>query len=212
MHKLTLRQAEILAFIRENLQQHGMPPTRAEIALRFGFRSRTAAVDHLHALAQKGYIHLHPDRSRGIQLLPVADEPAPLLAEDDIEWVPLIGQVAAGLPIEAIEQHDEKIPLPKGLFATSPTFLLRVRGDSMKDAGILDGDLIAVYKTSIARKGQIVVARIDEEVTVKYLDYENGMAKLLPANAAYQPMLITGEKLMIEGVYVGLIRHAPFSI
>ena len=212
MRQLTLRQAEILEFIRDNLERDGIPPTRAEIALRFGFNSRTAAVDHLRALERKGYIHLYPDRSRGIQLLMTDPEPAQPPDEQDIEWIPLIGQVAAGLPIEAIEQHDEKVPLPKGLFATSPTFLLRVRGDSMKDAGILEGDLIAVYKTSIARKGQIVVARIDEEVTVKYLDYENGIPKLLPANAAYQPMLITREKLVIEGVYVGLIRHAPFSI
>lgn len=198
MEGLTTRQAEILDFIRENIEHNGMAPTRAEVALRFGFKSKNAAADHLRALEQKGYIKLHAELSRGIQLLDAQD--------DDL--IPIIGSVAAGLPIEAIENHDEALPVPKGLFARRPTYLLRVKGDSMKDAGILEGDLIAVYKTGIARKGQIVVARIDNEVTVKYLDSEGDKAKLVPANPAYQPLLIAQEDLVIEGVFVGLIRDS----
>ena len=136
--------------------------------------------------------------SRGIQLLDTQDS----------DLIPVIGSVAAGLPIEAIENHDEALPVPKGLFAKRPTYLLRVKGDSMKDAGILEGDLIAVYKTNIARKGQIVVARIENEVTVKYLDSEGSQMKLVPANPNYQPMLIAPDNLVIEGVFVGLIRDS----
>lgn len=198
MEGLTTRQAEILDFIRESIERNGMAPTRAEVALRFGFKSKNAAADHLRALEQKGHIKLHPELSRGIQLLD----------EQDPDLIPIIGSVAAGLPIEAIENHDHALPVPKGLFAKRPTYLLRVKGDSMKDAGILEGDLIAVYKTSIARKGQIVVARIDNEVTVKYLDAEGAKLKLVPANPDYQPMLIAPEDMVIEGVFVGLIRDS----
>lgn len=196
MEGLTTRQAEILDFIKENIQQNGMAPTRAEVALRFGFRSKNAAADHLRALEQKGYIKLHPELSRGIQLLDAEDE----------DLIPVIGSVAAGLPLEAVENHDHALPVPKGLFAKRPTYLLRVKGDSMKDAGILEGDLIAVYKTNVARAGQIVIARIDNEVTVKYLDYEDRKIKLVPANPSFQPMLISPEDMVIEGVFVGLIR------
>lgn len=198
MEGLTTRQAEILDFIRESIERNGMAPTRAEVALRFGFKSKNAAADHLRALEQKGHIKLHPELSRGIQLL----------EEHDPDLIPVIGSVAAGLPIEAIENYDEALPVPKGLFAKRPTYLLRVKGDSMKDAGILEGDLIAVYKTSIARKGQIVVARINNEVTVKYLDSEGTKMKLVPANPEYQPMLIAPEDMVIEGVFVGLIRDS----
>lgn len=203
MDGLTTRQAEILDFIREHIERNGMAPTRAEVAIRFGFKSKNAAADHLRALDQKGYIRLHPELSRGIQLL---DTP-----EAETDLIPVIGSVAAGLPLEAIENHDHTLPIPKGLFAKRPTYLLRVRGDSMKDAGILEGDLIAVYKTNIARKGQIVIARIDNDVTVKYLDHEGSKIKLLPANPSYQPMLIAPENIVIEGVFVGLIRDS-FSL
>ena len=197
MEKLTTRQTEILAFIRDNIEQTGMAPTRAELAQHFGFKSKNAAADHLRALEQKGHLKLHPDLSRGIQLL-----------DDESDLVPIIGAVAAGLPIEAIENHDQALPVPKGLFAKRPTYLLRVKGDSMKDAGILEGDLIAVYKTNIARKGQIVVARLDNEVTVKYLDHEDNKIKLVPANANYQAIMATPEEVVIEGVFVGLIRDS----
>lgn len=196
MEGLTARQAEILEFIRETVHRSGMAPTRAEVALRFGFKSKNAAADHLRALEQKGCIKLYPELSRGIQLLDEID--------DDL--IPVIGSVAAGLPLEAVENHDHSLPIPKGLFAKRPTYLLRVRGDSMKDAGILEGDLIAVYKTNVARAGQIVIARIDNEVTVKYLDYEGRKIKLVPANPSFQPMLISPEDMVIEGVFVGLIR------
>lgn len=199
MDGLTTRQAEILDFIRENIENTGMAPTRAELALRFGFKSKNAAADHLRALEQKGYIKLHAELSRGIQLL---DQ------QHDADLIPVIGSVAAGLPIEAIENRDEALPVPKGLFAKRPTYLLRVKGDSMKDAGILEGDLIAVYKTSVARKGQIVVARIDNEVTVKYLDQDGGNIKLVPANTDYQPLIISPNDMVIEGVFVGLIRDS----
>lgn len=197
MEGLTARQAEILEFIRETVHRNGIAPTRAEVALRFGFKSKNAAADHLRALEQKGFIKLYPELSRGIQLL---DE------VEDSDQIPVIGSVAAGLPLEAVENHDHSLPIPKGLFAKRPTYLLRVKGDSMKDAGILEGDLIAVYKTNIARAGQIVIARIDNEVTVKYLDYEGRKIKLVPANPTFQPMLISPEDMVIEGVFVGLIR------
>ena len=128
--------------------------------------------------------------------------------EADEDLVPVIGSVAAGLPLEAVENHDHSLPVPRGLFSKRPTYLLRVRGESMKDAGILDGDLIAVYKTGIARAGQIVIARIDNEVTVKYLDYEKKMVKLVPANPTFEPQLISPDKVVIEGVFVGLIRDS----
>lgn len=201
MNNLTIRQAEILDFIQECVRDTGMAPTRAEVALRFGFRSKTAAADHLRALEQKGYVKLHADRSRGIQLLHTEEDEA-------ADLLPVIGSVAAGLPLEAIENHDHQLPVPRGLFSKRPTYLLRVRGESMKDAGILDGDLIAVYKTQIARAGQIVIARIDDEVTVKYLDYDRKMIKLVPANPRFEPQLIAPEKVVIEGVFVGLIRDS----
>lgn len=200
MQALTTRQAEILEFIRDCVERNGMAPTRAEVALYFGFKSKTAASDHLRALEHKGYIKLHAELSRGIQLL--VDE---VLDED---LIPVIGSVAAGLPLEAVENHDHSLPVPRGLFSKRPTYLLRVRGESMKDAGILDGDLIAVYKTHIARAGQIVIARIDNEVTVKYLDFEKKMIKLVPANPTFEPQLISPDNIIIEGVFVGLIRDS----
>lgn len=203
MEGLTTRQAEILDFIRERIAENGIAPTRAELALRFGFKSKNAAADHLRALEQKGYIKLHKELSRGIQLLD---------SQEETDLIPVIGSVAAGLPIEAIENHDHALPVPQGLFAKRPTYLLRVRGDSMKDAGILEGDLIAVHRTNIARKGQIVIARIENEVTVKYLDQEGGQIKLLPANPDYQPILVAPENVVIEGTFVGLIRGDAFGI
>lgn len=200
MHALTTRQTEVLEFIRDCVERNGMAPTRAEVALYFGFKSKTAASDHLRALEQKGYIKLHAELSRGIQLL--MDEAL------DEDLIPVIGSVAAGLPLEAVENHDHSLPVPRGLFSKRPTYLLRVRGESMKDAGILDGDLIAVFKTHIARAGQIVIARIDNEVTVKYLDFEKKMIKLVPANSTFEPQLISPENIVIEGVFVGLIRDS----
>lgn len=195
---LTDRQREVLDCIRQHLQDTGMAPTRAEIADLMGFQSKNAASDHLRALERKGFIRIHNDRSRGIQLLEAAQW------NDD--EMPLVGKVAAGLPIEAIENVERTVPVPQGLFHQRPTYLLRVQGDSMRDAGILDGDLIAVRKTNMARSGQIVVARIDEDVTVKTLQINKSSITLMPANDAFEPIRVSPDQLMIEGIVVGLIR------
>jgi repressor LexA len=195
---LTDRQREVLDCIRRHLQDTGMAPTRAEIADLMGFQSKNAASDHLRALERKGFIRIHNDRSRGIQLLDAAN-----WSDDEM---PLVGRVAAGLPIEAVENVERTVPVPQGLFHQRPTYLLRVQGDSMRDAGILDGDLIAVRKTNMARSGQIVVARIDEDVTVKTLQIDKSSISLLPANDAYEPIRVAPDQLHIEGIVVGLIR------
>ena len=194
---LTERQAEVLAIIRDYIQVNGIAPTHAELAKAIGVSSTRAAADHLKALANKGHIHLHNDKPRGIQLL----------TETFME-LPLVGMVAAGSPMLATENVERRIPVPEGMFRHRPTYLLRVRGESMKDAGILDGDMIAVQKTERARNGQIVVARINDEVTVKYLDTHSPHPVLLPANDAFDPIFVKPEELMIEGVFVGLIRDA----
>lgn len=196
--KLTVRQQQVLDCIRQFQTDTGMAPTRAEIADLMGFQSKNAASDHLRALERKGYLRLHNDRSRGIQLLDAA-----LWPDDEL---PVIGRVAAGMPIEAVENVERSVPVPQGLFRQRPTYLLRVQGDSMKDAGIFDGDLIAVRKTSVARSGQIVVARLDDDVTVKTLKLNAHGATLLPANDAYTPINVSADQLVIEGIFVGLIR------
>lgn len=195
---LTDRQRNVLDCIRQHLNDTGMAPTRAEIADLMGFQSKNAASDHLRALERKGYIHIHNDRSRGIRLLDSAN-----WADDEM---PLVGNVAAGLPIEAIENVERTVPVPQELFHQRPTYLLRVQGDSMRNAGILDGDLIAVRKTNMARSGQIVVARLDDDVTVKTLKINRASITLLPANDAYEPIRVAPEQLAIEGIVVGLIR------
>jgi repressor LexA len=182
------------------VQDTGMAPTRAEIAELMGFQSKNAASDHLRALERKGYIRIHNDRSRGIQLLDVEG-----FNEDEL---PVLGKVAAGLPIEAIENVERTIAVPQGLFRQRPDYMLRVQGDSMRDVGILDGDLIAVRKSNMARAGQIVVARIGEEVTVKTLRMGKSGIVLMPANDAYEPIRVSPEELDIEGIYLGLIRDA----
>lgn len=197
---LTDRQQQVLDCIRQFQRETGMAPTRAEIAELMGFQSKNAASDHLRALERKGHIHLHNDRSRGIQLLDGAIWP-----EDEL---PVVGRVAAGVPIEAVENIERTVPVPQGLFRERPTYLLRVQGDSMIDAGIFDGDLIAVRKSDTARSGQIVVARIDDDVTVKTLKLNRSSATLLPANEAYQPIQVGADQLVIEGIFVGLIRDA----
>lgn len=198
--KLTVRQQEVLDCIRQFQNDTGMAPTRAELAELMGFQSKNAASDHLRALERKGCIRLHNDRSRGIQLLDAA-----LWPDDEL---PVIGRVAAGVPIEAVENVERSVPVPQGLFRQRPTYLLRVQGDSMKDAGIFDGDLIAVRKTSVARSGQIVVARLDDDVTVKTLKLSSQGATLMPANDAYTPIRVAPDQLVIEGIFVGLIRDA----
>ncbi|MCL2524063.1 MAG: transcriptional repressor LexA [Betaproteobacteria bacterium] len=195
--KLTPRQQEILDFIKNSLEMLGAPPTRAEIAQAFGFASANAAEDHLKALAKKGVIILEPGSARGIRLV-------------EQLGLPLIGSVAAGSPILAVENVQGRYVLDAGLFSPRADFLLRVRGLSMIDAGIFDGDLLAVHKTDQVRDGQIVVARLGEEVTVKRLDRGGGQIRLLAENPDFAPIVIEPGmvEFAIEGIAVGLIRGA----
>jgi repressor LexA len=199
--KLTERQSEVLQFIKHEVKGKGIAPTRADIAEHFGFKSKNAATDHIKALQRKGYIKVYNDMSRGIQVTKSRKS-----IENNEDMLPIVGSVAAGSPIEAIENIEDHVEVSPALFKQKPTYLLRVRGDSMKDVGILDGDLIAVKKTNTAENGEIVVARIDDEVTVKRLKIKKTSAALLPENKAYKPILVAANDLIIEGVFVGLIR------
>lgn len=190
---LTPRQHEILDFIRSSLEVFGAPPTRAEIAGAFGFASHNAAEAHLKALAKKGVIVLDPGSARGIRLV-------------EQLGLPLIGSVAAGSPILAVENELGRLQIDPRLFAPRADYLLQVRGNSMTGAGILDGDLLAVHRTSEARSGQIIVARIEDEVTVKRLSRKGGRVELIAENPDYAPLVIRGP-LAIEGLAVGLIRN-----
>src|SRR5574343_1061830 len=195
--KLTPRQQEILDFIKSTLEVLGAPPTRAEIATAFGFASPNAAEDHLKALAKKGAINLEAGSARGIRLV-------------EQLGLPLIGSVAAGSPILAVENVQARYALDASLFSPKADFLLKVRGLSMIDVGIHDGDLLAVHKTSQARDGQIVVARLDEEVTVKRLERSGGQIRLIAENPDFEPIIVDPETVdfAIEGIAVGLIRGA----
>lgn len=199
MSDLTPRQSQILHLIRRAIVETGMPPTRAEIALQLGFRSPNAAEEHLRALARKGCIELLPGSSRGIRLKDVLREQLGL---------PLIGRVAAGKPILAEEHIIDHLPVDAALFQPRPHYLLKVVGMSMKDAGILDGDLVAVHRTSEVRNRQIVVARLENEVTVKRYRQQGSIAWLLPENAEFEPIKVDlqREPLLIEGVVVGVLR------
>lgn len=198
MTKLTERQSEILELIRTIIEETGFPPTRAEIAERLGFKSANAAEDHIKALAKKGAIEIVPGASRGIRL-----------AQPEHSGLPIVGQVAAGNPILAQEHIEEYCPLPSEFFSPSADYLLRVKGMSMKDAGILDGDLLAVHRTEQVRNGQIVVARIEDEVTVKRYFKTRKTVELLPENDEFEPIVIDLKTtpLFIEGLGVGVIRR-----
>jgi repressor LexA len=217
--KLTQRQQEILDLIRLEVQRTGFPPTRAEIARTLGFKSANAAEDHLKALARKGAIELTPGASRGIRLVS-PEAPQPLSGTHASESfgsmlsqafsLPIIGRVAAGSPILAAEHIEREIGVEPSLFSQTPDYLLRVRGASMVNAGILDGDLLAVKKATEARNGQIVVARIGDDVTVKRLLKQAGNIQLLPENPDYQPIVVgPSDDFTLEGIAVGLIRTAP---
>ncbi|HPT49870.1 MAG TPA: transcriptional repressor LexA [Accumulibacter sp.] len=192
---LTPRQQEILDFIRRTLENLGAPPTRAEIASAFGFASHNAAEEHLKALAKKGIIVLEPGSARGIRLV-------------EQLGLPLIGSVAAGSPILAVENVQRRYAVDASLFTPRADFLLRVRGLSMINAGILDGDLLAVHRGSEVRNGQIVVARLDEEVTVKRFHRRGDVVELLAENPDFAPIVVDvrTRALTIEGRAVGLIR------
>lgn len=198
---LTSRQQSILDFIREHIRSEGMPPTRAEIAAAFGFASPNAAESHLRALAQKNAIVLEPGSARGIRV--------PTMEEEEL-GLPLIGRVAAGAPILAQEHVQRRYPVDPLTFSPRADFLLQVRGLSMIDAGIYEGDLLAVHRTSQARNGQIVVARVGEDVTVKRLNRRtDGMVELIAENKDFDPILVDPRRseLCIEGIAVGLIRN-----
>ena len=197
MNSLTRRQAEVLDVIRAHIADSGYPPTRADIAAELGFKSANAAEEHLKALARKGAIKVIPGTSRGIRLA-------------GGNGLPIIGRVAAGSPLLAVEHIEDTCDVPPSLFSPRADFLLRVRGDSMVGAGILDGDLLAVHKTSDARDGQIVVARIEDEVTVKRLRRtRRDQVLLLPENDDYDPIEVDlkRQELVIEGLSVGVIRR-----
>ena len=209
--KLTARQQQILELIQQAIANTGAPPTRAEIAQELGFRSANAAEEHLQALARKGVIELVSGTSRGIRLR-AGVTPAPtskatnILA--DLE-LPLIGRVAAGSPVLAQEHVDTVYHVAPGLFAQKPDYLLKVRGMSMRDAGILDGDLLAVQSTQNVRNGQIVVARVGDEVTVKRYQRLSSHIELHAENPDYPTIVVQPtEHFAIEGLAVGLIRNS----
>jgi repressor LexA len=208
--KLTERQQQILDLIRQAVASTGFPPTRAEIAQTLGFRSPNAAEDHLKALARKGAIELTAGASRGIRLKDAgAQRSQPMLPLPSLAQLvlPLVGRVAAGSPILAAEHVERDVGVDPGLFAQRPDYLLKVRGMSMRDVGILDGDLLAVKKATDARDGQIVVARIDEDVTVKRLHRKGGRIQLLAENPDFEPIVVQpGQEFALEGIAVGLIR------
>lgn len=213
--KLTARQQQVLDIIRSEIERTGFPPTRAEIAQVLGFKSANAAEDHLKALARKGAIELTAGASRGIRLLGTDTRenaaPSSALANlADALLLPIIGRVAAGSPILATEHIEREIGVAPTLFTQTPDYLLRVRGLSMKDAGIYDGDLLAVKKASEARNGQIVVVRIGDDVTVKRLSRSSNQVVLLPENPDFEPIVVTDpDSLSLEGIAVGLIRTSP---
>ena len=200
--RLTDRQKEILEFIEQQVQERGLPPTRADIVDHFGFASPNAAQCHLRALARRGVIELRPNQARGI--IPVRAQAQRRTA---LSGLPLIGRVTAGTPMLAIENHEDEIRLDKASFKPAPDFALRVIGDSMIEAGIHDQDLLLVHKTADARSGQIVVARLGDEVTVKRLRRRGRSTWLEPANASYEPIAVNGgDEFAIEGLGVGVIR------
>ncbi|OUS08088.1 repressor LexA [Gammaproteobacteria bacterium 54_18_T64] len=198
---LTARQKEIVELIQRHIEDTGFPPTRVEIANELGFRSANAAEEHLRALHRKGAIEMIPGASRGIRI--VDNNKAP-------KGIPIVGHVAAGNPILAEENIDDYCEVPAKLFHPPADFFLRVRGESMRDIGICDGDLLAVHKTPVAENGQVVVARIEDEVTVKRLKKTRSryVISLLPENELFEPITVDlrEQEFAIEGVYTGVIR------
>ena len=200
MRELTPRQRQVLFLIQKVIAESGMPPTRAEIARELGFRSINAAEDHLRALERKGAIELLSGTSRGIRL------------KDSLRdqlGLPLVGRVAAGEPILAEEHIEDRYQIDTSLFEKPAHFLLRVHGMSMRDAGILDGDLVAVHRSTDVRNRQIVVARLEDEVTVKRYHQEGHQVWLNPENPDFDPIEVDlkERQLMIEGVVVGVVRN-----
>jgi repressor LexA len=196
MDNLTQRQQQVFDFILSYQDDNGMPPTRAEIALKLGFKSPNAAEEHLKALARKGAIEMIPGASRGIRI------------PDSYAGIPIIGNVAAGSPILATEHIQNYVDFPASLFSPKADYLLRVRGTSMKDIGIMEDDLIAVHKTDQVRNGDIVVARVGEDVTVKRFFKTQNKVTLVAENEAFSDIEVdlAVDEFAIEGKYVGVIR------
>ncbi|AIU68402.1 LexA family transcriptional regulator [Vibrio coralliilyticus] len=204
MKPLTPRQQQVFDLIKSKIDDTGMPPTRAEIARELGFRSANAAEEHLKALARKQAIEIIPGASRGIRIL-LEDS-----ANDD--GLPLIGQVAAGEPILAQEHVEAHYQVDPAMFKPQADFLLRVNGESMKDIGIMDGDLLAVHKTQDVHDGQVVVARVDDDVTVKRLERKGSTVLLHAENEEFEPIKVdlSCQHLAIEGLAVGIIRNTDW--
>ncbi|WP_028918548.1 transcriptional repressor LexA [Pseudoxanthomonas suwonensis] len=212
---LTDTQQAILALIAERIEAEGMPPSQAEIARAFGFKGVRAAQYHLEALEAAGAIERLPGRARGIRLKvapvpPQAELALAAASNDDALRLPVLGRVAAGAPIGAdvpADMAESFVVLDRVLFSPAPDYLLKVQGDSMRDEGIFDGDLIGVHRTREARSGQIVVARVDEEITVKLLKIGKDRIRLLPRNPDYAPIeVLPDQDFAIEGLYCGLVR------
>ena len=204
---LTKRQKEILTFISYYIDSSGFPPTRNDLVKHFGFRSPNAAESHLRALEHKGVIRIKAGHSRGITLTALSHANLPTSNNLRIP-LPLVGRVAAGSPVLAQENIEHEYRVDPSLFSSRPDYLLRVEGSSMRDAGILDGDLLAVQRTPEAQNGQIVVARLDDEVTVKRFKRSGHRVSLLPENPEFQPIQVDlrRQELVIEGLGVGVIR------
>ncbi|RDV24836.1 repressor LexA [Alteromonas aestuariivivens] len=207
MRPLTPRQTEVLELIKSTMQDTGMPPTRAEIARQLGFKSANAAEEHLKALARKGVIEILPGTSRGIKLNVELDA-----QNDEDQGLPLIGRVAAGEPILAQEHVEAHYKVDPDLFRPHADFLLRVNGMSMRDIGILDGDLLAVHRTTDVHNGQVVVARVDEDVTVKRLEKRGREVLLHAENEEFSTIKVdlASQPFSIEGIAVGVIRNADW--
>ncbi|MEX0425290.1 transcriptional repressor LexA [Providencia rettgeri] len=204
MKALTARQQQVYDLVRDHISQTGMPPTRAEIAASLGFRSPNAAEEHLKALARKGVIEIVSGASRGIRLL--------LEEETEDQGLPLIGRVAAGEPLLAQEHIESHYQVDPELFKPHADFLLRVNGMSMKDIGIMDGDLLAVHKTQNVHNGQVVVARIEDEVTVKRFRQQGNRVELIAENPEFEPIIVDlrQQNFTIEGLAVGVIRNSDW--
>ena len=198
MIKLTARQQQVLDCIKASLEETGFPPTRAEIATELGFRSPNAAEEHLKALARKGAIEMMAGASRGIRVI-----------DDTPNGLPIVGRVAAGEPILAQEHIDDYCEIPPSFFKPEANYLLEVHGDSMMEMGILDGDYIAVHRMDTARNGEVVVARVDNEVTVKRYEKKRNKITLFPENKDYSPIEVDLKEsdFAIEGLYVGVVRR-----
>jgi repressor LexA len=208
MIKLTPRQEQILNLIKDAIDNTGFPPTRAEIAQELGFKSANAAEEHLQALARKGAIEISPGTSRGIRLVGASVEQVPMPPPTVMMSLPLVGRVAAGSPILAQEHVEATYSVDPAMFSAKPDFLLKVKGWSMRDAGIMDGDLLAVKKVDSAKNGQIVVARIGDEVTVKRYRKTGATVELLPENPDFKIIKVdpASDEFALEGLAVGLMR------